>query len=142
MNELEQLKIENEKLNARLSKAIEVFKEQKSKIASYETELNNYKNSVQTSEVSIQTHSDEEFIEMSNKLDDLALQLQDKVSELEEQVRKYEYWVNRLQEFMDLPEDQRTEAFKTYCAEMKTSQELNDLTNVYMNMFNRLFSIY
>ena len=84
MTELEQLKIENEKINARLSKAIEVFKEQKSKIASYETELNNYRNSVQTSEVSIQTHSDEEFIEMSNKLDDLSLQLQNKVSQIEQ----------------------------------------------------------
>jgi len=82
------------------------------------------------------------YLESNKKLRIENKQLQDRVSELEEQVRKYEDWVNRLQEFMDLPEDQRTEAFKTYCAEMKRSQELNDLSEVYMNIFNRIFSIY
>ena len=65
--------------------------------------------------------------------------LKEKNTELEEKVRQYEDWVRRLHEFMELPEDQRSDAFKTYCEEMKRSQEFHDLTNVYLNMFNRLF---
>lgn len=65
--------------------------------------------------------------------------IKEKNNELEESVRNYKDWVRRLQEFMDLPEDQRSDAFKTYCEEMKRSQEFHDLTNVYLNMFNRLF---
>ena len=65
--------------------------------------------------------------------------LKEKNTELEEKIRQYEDWVRRLHEFMELPEDQRSDAFKTYCEEMKRSQEFHDLTNVYLNMFNRLF---
>ena len=66
--------------------------------------------------------------------------LKEKNTELEEKIRQYEDWVRRLHEFMELPEDQRSDAFKTYCEEMKRSQEFHDLTNVYLNMFNRLFT--
>ena len=45
MESIEQLKLENEKLNARLNKAVEVFKEQKSQIESLTDELNKYKES-------------------------------------------------------------------------------------------------
>lgn len=66
--------------------------------------------------------------------------LKENNAELEEKVRQYEDWVRRLHEFMDLPEDQRSDAFKIYCEEMKRSQEFHDLTDVYLNMFNRLFT--
>lgn len=49
MENIEQLRIENEKLNARLNKAIEVFKDQKSQIESLTTELDNYKKSADES---------------------------------------------------------------------------------------------
>lgn len=49
MESIEQLKIENEKLNARLNKAVQVFKDQKSQIESLTTELDNYKKSADES---------------------------------------------------------------------------------------------
>lgn len=45
MESIEQLKLENEKLNARLNKAVEVFKEQKLQIETLTDELNRYKES-------------------------------------------------------------------------------------------------
>lgn len=49
MESIEQLRIENEKLNARLNKAVQVFKDQKSQIESLTTELDNYKKSADES---------------------------------------------------------------------------------------------
>lgn len=79
-------------------------------------------------------------LEVTTKLHHENQDLKEKNVELEEKVRQYEDWVRRLHEFMELPEDQRSDAFKTYCEEMKRSQEFYDLTNVYLNMFNRLFT--
>ena len=79
-------------------------------------------------------------LEDANKLRHENQDLKEKNVELEEKVLQYEDWVRRLHEFMELPEDQRSDAFKTYCEEMKRSQEFHDLTNVYLNMFNKLFT--
>lgn len=79
-------------------------------------------------------------LEDANKLRHENQDLKEKNVELEEKVLQYEDWVRRLHEFMELPEDQRSDAFNTYCEEMKRSQEFHDLTNVYLNMFNRLFT--
>ena len=79
-------------------------------------------------------------LEVTTKLRHENQDLKEKNIELEEKVLQYKDWVRRLHEFMELPEDQRSDAFKTYCEEMKRSQEFHDLTNVYLNMFNRLFT--
>jgi hypothetical protein len=62
-----------------------------------------------------------------------------KNAELEESVRNYKDWVRRMQEFMDLPEEQRSEAFKEYCDSMKSSKRFHDMTDAYISMIDRFF---
>lgn len=65
--------------------------------------------------------------------------IKEKNAELEESVRNYKDWVRRMQEFMDLPEEQRSEAFKEYCDAMKNSKRFHDMTDAYISMINRIF---
>ena len=61
--------------------------------------------------------------------------------ELKDKLQQYKDWVERLQDFMDIKDDEeRKQAFETYIKERQSKAELNDLINVYCNMFNRLFS--
>ena len=62
-----------------------------------------------------------------------------KNAELEESVRNYKDWVRRMQEFMDLPEEQRSEAFKEYCDSLKSSKRFHDMTDAYISMIDRFF---
>ena len=62
-----------------------------------------------------------------------------KNAELEESVRNYKDWVRRMQEFMDLPEEQRSEAFKEYCDSLKSSKRFHEMTDAYISMIDRFF---
>jgi hypothetical protein len=62
-----------------------------------------------------------------------------KNAELEESVRNYKDWVRRMQEFMDLPEEQRSEAFKEYCDSLKRSKRFHEMTDAYISMIDRFF---
>lgn len=64
-----------------------------------------------------------------------------KNAELEESVRNYKDWVRRMQEFMDLPEEQHSEAFKEYCDSLKSSKRFHDMTDKYMRLMDKLFII-
>lgn len=67
--------------------------------------------------------------------------IKEKNDELEETVRNYEDWVRRMQEFMDLPEKQRSESFKEYCESLKSSKRFHDMADEYIRMMDRLFII-
>jgi predicted RNase H-like nuclease (RuvC/YqgF family) len=77
-----------------------------------------------------------DFVEMSRKNRDL----REEVDKLKEKVYQYEDWINRLQEFCDLPEDARKDAIQKY----KTEKKLNAQMSQLMNMFDsfRLFNLY
>ena len=59
------------------------------------------------------------------------LEVQRLVDELKEKVEKYEDWNRRLQEFMDMNEEDRELAF----AEMKTNKKLGELADMCKNLF-------
>jgi len=65
--------------------------------------------------------------------------IKEKNAKLEESVHNYEDWVRRMQEFMDLPEEQRSEAFKEYCDSLKRSKRFHNMTDAYLSMINRFF---
>ena len=68
-------------------------------------------------------------------------ELKEENAKLKEKVAQYEDWIHRLQEFMDIKDDdERKIAFETYIKEKQSRAELESLMSVYTNMFNRLFN--
>lgn len=77
-----------------------------------------------------------DFVEILRKNRDL----REEVDKLNEKICQYEDWINRLQEFCNLPEDARKDAIQKY----KTEKKLNAQMSQLMNMFNsfHLFNLY
>ena len=71
-------------------------------------------------------------------------ELKEENAQLKEKIASYEDWIHRLQEFMDIKDDEeRKIAFESYIKERQTSAELADLMNVYNGMLGRIFgSLY
>ena len=64
------------------------------------------------------------------------IEAQTKAEELEEKVRQYEVWNRRLQEFMDMNEDDR----KSALAEMKFHEELGGMLDMYKRFTGMFFN--
>ena len=62
------------------------------------------------------------------------IEAQTKMEELEEKVRQYEDWNRRLQEFMDMSEEDRKHELEKY----KVSQELNGVLDMYKHFMGLL----
>lgn len=67
-------------------------------------------------------------------------ELKEENAKLKEKITQYEDWIERLQSFMDIKDDEeRKTAFKTFINERQSRVEFNSLMSVYTKMFNRLF---
>ena len=60
------------------------------------------------------------------------IECQEKIDELQEKVNLYEDWIQRLQEFMEMPENQREE----YIAHMKEQENANKIMLQIINLYN------
>jgi len=74
-----------------------------------------------------------DFVEMTRKNKDL----REEVDKLNERICQYEDWINRLQEFCNLPEDARKDAIQKYKIEKKLNAQMSQL----MNMFDSFLFI-
>ena len=63
------------------------------------------------------------------------IEAQTKMEELEEKVRQYEDWNRRLQEFMDMNDEDR----KAAVAEMKFHEELGGMLDMYKRFTSMIF---
>lgn len=63
------------------------------------------------------------------------IEAQTKMEELEEKVRQYEDWNRRLQEFMDMSDEDR----KAAVAEMKFHEELGGMLDMYKRFTSMIF---
>lgn len=66
-------------------------------------------------------------------------ELKNRNEELEQKVLQYEDWIHRLQEWCNLPDNEREEAIKKYKEDKKVSEMLGSFTDMfspYMNLFN------
>ena len=63
------------------------------------------------------------------------IEAQTKMEELEEKVRQYEDWNRRLQEFMDMNDEDR----KAAVAEMKFHKELGGMLDIYKRFTSMIF---
>ena len=60
------------------------------------------------------------------------IECQERIDELQEKVNQYEDWIQRLQEFIGIPENQREE----YIAHMKEQEDANKITSKIFNYIN------
>ena len=60
------------------------------------------------------------------------VECQEIINELQEKVNQYEDWIQRLQEFIGIPENQREE----YIAHMKAQKDANKITSKIFNYIN------
>ena len=60
------------------------------------------------------------------------IECQERIDELQEKVNQYEDWIQRLQEFMKMPENQREE----YIAHMKEQENANKIMLQIINLYN------
>ena len=82
-------------------------------------------------------------IDRTNELSIELNKIKSEHDELTEKVRQYEDWIRRLQEFMDIDdENERKSAFKTYIENTKAETELHEAMNLYTGMFDRIFSMF
>lgn len=63
------------------------------------------------------------------------IECQEKFDELQEKVNQYEDWIQRLQEFMDMPESQREE----YIVYIKDQENINKTISKILNYINFMF---
>lgn len=61
-------------------------------------------------------------------------------AELKEKNAQYEDWVERMQEFCNMPDGERQQAFKTYMDSIELDETLNELSNTYSKMFSLFFN--
>ena len=60
------------------------------------------------------------------------IECQERIDELQEKVNLYEDWIQRLQDFMEMPENQREE----YIAHMKEQENANKIMLQIINLYN------
>ena len=60
------------------------------------------------------------------------IECQERIDELQEKVNQYEDWIQRLQEFMEMTENQREE----YIAHMKEQENANKIMLQIINLYN------
>lgn len=66
-------------------------------------------------------------------------ELKEENAKLKEKITQYEDWIERLQSFMDINDDEeRKTAFETFINERQSRVEFNSLMSVYTKMFNGL----
>ena len=92
----------------------EVQRSYRNKMESYEERITNLSSFFQKEQ------------EHSRKLSKKCAELEESNNELKEKVAQYEEWVERMQDFCNLPEHDRQYAFKTYLSEIESKAEANE----------------
>jgi len=64
------------------------------------------------------------------------IEYQNKAEKLEEELNQYKDWVERLQSYIDMNEEDRANAIARDKANFIVNQKLNNLLNIYSSIFN------
>ena len=75
------------------------------------------------------------YMDATRRLSDM----NDENAKLKEQVEAQKEWIERLMEFVNMPDEQRGEAVKKYIADRKMSEDFEALFGPYFKTLNRLF---
>lgn len=107
----------------------EVQRSYRNKMESYENRITNLSNLFQKEQ------------EHSRKLGKKCAELEESNNELKEKVAQYEEWVERMQDFCNLPENERQKAFATYLDEVRSKAAANEAISRLERMCSAFTSI-
>jgi len=68
--------------------------------------------------------------------------LRDENKTLKQKLSQYEEWVERMQEFCNLPEDERKQAFLTYIDGIKSRKERDEAMKGLSSILNHCMSLF
>ena len=68
--------------------------------------------------------------------------LEEELIQLKEKVKQYEDWIERMQDFCNLPEEKRQKAFINYLDNIQNQTEKAKALNDTLSFFNRINSLY
>ena len=66
--------------------------------------------------------------------------LREENDELKEKIRVYEEWLDRMQEFCNLPEEERINAVRQYQSKIKTNEVLEEITKKFYGYFDIMYN--
>ena len=79
--------------------------------------------------------------ERNRELRSKCSKLEESNTELTEKVSQYEEWIERMQDFCNLPENERQKAFTTYLDGIKSKTEANEAISHLERMYSAFASI-
>lgn len=79
--------------------------------------------------------------ERNRELRSKCSKLEESNTELTEKVSQYEEWIERMQDFCNLPENERQKAFTTYLDGIKSKTEANEAISRLERMYSAFTSI-
>ena len=93
-------------------------------------------------EKSIEEHSKlrVEALNRAQKTIEANQKLREENDELKEKIRIYEEWPERMQEFCNLPEDERMNAVRQYQSKIKTNEVLEEITKKFSTYFDIMYN--
>ena len=68
--------------------------------------------------------------------------LKEENDSLKQEITQYKEWIERMQDFCNLPEEERMPAFKTYMDEVQSNLHANETFDNIMKMFAPMLSYY
>jgi SMC interacting uncharacterized protein involved in chromosome segregation len=79
--------------------------------------------------------------ERNRELRSKCSKLEESNTELTEKVSQYEEWIERMQDFCNLPENERQKAFATYLDGIKSKTEANEAISNLERMYSKFTSL-
>jgi len=67
-------------------------------------------------------------------------ELREENDSLKAKIQQYDEWIERMQDFCNLPEDGRRDAFETYLDNIKSENKSNEVFNNIITMYSHIFT--
>ena len=116
------------KAQIREAERSKILKQYSDKIANLEKTIQEH------SQLSVEALNRASYISVENK------KLREENDELKEKIRVYEEWLDRMQEFCNLPEDERLNAVRQYKSKIGVNEVLEELTKKFSNYFDIMYN--
>lgn len=116
------------KAQIREAERSKILKQYSDKITNLEKTIKEY------SRLIIEASDRAQYISIENK------KLHEENDELKEKIRIYEEWLDRMQDFCNLPEEERLNTVRQYKSKIKTNELLEELTKKFSNYFDIMYN--
>lgn len=84
----------------------------------------------------------QEYCEKNYNLNKENKSLKDENNSLQEKIRQYEEWIDRMQDFCNLPENEREKAMTDYVVSVQKSKENNEILNGLLGRMGMYYGLF